>query len=74
MRKIYFNLLLLIIFVLIVFYYYYYYNRYTRETFTPSIRGAYRPYIRLLNQHYEYFTTKYGFEPILNKLRKWNIY
>ena len=74
MRKIYFNLLLLIIFIFIVIYYYFYYKRYAKENFTPLIRSTYRPYLRILNQNYEYFTTKYGLKPIITKLRKWNIY
>jgi hypothetical protein len=72
MRKIYFNLMIALIFIIIFYYIFYYYTK--KEAFTPSIRGVYRPYIRVLNQHYEYFTNNYGLQPIINKLRKWNIY
>ena len=74
MRKIYFNLLIALIILVIFYYVFYYYYHYNKEGFTPYIRGVYRPYIRIFNHHYEYFTTNYGLQPIFNKLRKWNIY
>ena len=74
MRKIYFNLIIAIIILVIFYYIYYYYYYYNKEGFTPYIRSVYRPYIRTLNHHYEYFTTNFGLQTIFNKLRKWNIY
>ena len=72
MNKIYINLFLLLIIIFIFIYFFYNYK--TKEGFTPYIRSVYRPYMRILNHHYEFFTTNYGLQPIFNKLRKWNIY
>jgi len=44
------------------------------EPFTPRIRAFYRPYVRHMNQYYDRALNDYGFQFIMNKLRKWNIY
>jgi uncharacterized protein YxeA len=72
MNKIYINLFLLLITIFIFIYFFYNYK--TKEGFNPYIRSVYRPYMRILNHHYEFYKTNYGLQPIFNKLRKWNIY
>jgi hypothetical protein len=47
---------------------------YTVESFTPKINGMYRPYVRHINHHYEFFMNNYGPDVIINKLKKWGIY
>jgi hypothetical protein len=76
MRKVYLNLLIGVVFLLCLIYFI---QQLTiklnkTETFIPRIRGVYRPYIRVLNKHYETFADNYGLKVIHNKLRKWNFF
>ena len=66
-----------IIAIIAIFFIIYYTNTNTSiktETFTPRIRAFYRPYVRNMNQYYDYALNEYGLQFIMNKLRKWNIY
>jgi len=43
------------------------------ESFTPRIRGFYRPHLRSINKLTEHYTNKYGLQ-VSNLLRKYNIF
>ena len=75
MRKIYLNILIGIIILLWIVFFIQQFNKNKQtETFIPHMRGIYRPYIRMWNQHYESFINKCGPQVIWTKLRKWNIF
>lgn len=69
-----FKILIGIIIVLWAIYLIQSYTLSLNEGFTPQINSLYRPYVRKMNQHYETFINNYGYQVIMNKLKKWNIY
>ena len=69
-----FKILIGIIIILWVIYLIQRYSSNLNEGFTPQINSLYRPYVRKMNQHYETFVNNYGYNVIMYKLKKWNIY
>ena len=69
-----FKILIGIIIILWVIYLIQRYSSNLNEGFTPQINSLYRPYVRKMNQHYETFVNNYGYNAIMYKLKKWNIY
>jgi hypothetical protein len=43
------------------------------ESFTPNLRGLYKPHLRSVNNITEHYTNKYGLQ-VNNLLRKYNIF
>lgn len=74
MLKIYFKILIGIIIILWIIYLIQSYSPILNEGFTPQINSLYRPYVRGFNQNYETFVNNYGYNVIMYKLKKWNIY
>lgn len=73
MRNINFKILIGIVFLLWVIYFIQSYTD-KKESFVPKLKEYYRPSIRNINHHYEYFMNNYGPNVIMVKLRKMNIY
>jgi hypothetical protein len=72
MRNVYSKILIGIVILLWIIYFIQY--SVLTETFTPRLRGIYRPYVRKIHNHYDTFVSNFGSNVIMNKLRKYDIY